>query len=62
MIHMEISKVPREQFPAYYHSLFRHRSKFPETKHLDLCESGGVRIGRVGLQTANLNPEFLRIG
>lgn len=57
-----IQAAKRQQFPAYYLSFHRHRRKFPETKHLDLCKSGEVRIGRVGLQTANLNPEFLRRG
>lgn len=57
-----IQGAKREQSPVYHLSLHRHRRKFPEAKHLDLCESDGVRIGRVRHQTANLNPEFLRIG
>lgn len=65
MIHMEISKVPRSRNSLHITPLFYgHSRKFPETKHLDLYGSGGsggVGSGKVGLQTANLNSEFLRI-
>lgn len=36
-----IQGAKRDQLPAYYLSLHRHRRKFLETKHLDLCESSG---------------------
>lgn len=62
MFHMEIPKVPWcRNFLHVILLIYWHRRKFPETNHLNLCEAGGVRIWRVELQTAKLNPEFLRI-
>lgn len=53
-----IQGAKRDQFPAYDLSLHRHRREFPETKHLDLCESGGVGLEGLGFRQLTLTLSF----